>query len=185
MALDEEARLVRDAAAGGRDAFAELVRRHQGRVRRLCLGLLRDPARADDAAAEVFLKAFSALERFEGRSSFSTWLHRIAVHHCLDLFRREARQETQPLEERIDRPGEPAVPDPSARLEDADLAARLLAALPEEQRLALLLREAQGLSYAEVAEVLGTSLDSVKARLRRARAALAQGLRHFSGPGDV
>ena len=179
--MSEERELVSSAAAGDAGAFEELVRRHAPRVRALCLSMLRDEAEADDAAQEAFLKAWRKLSSFGGESSFATWLHRIAANQCLDALRVRARRRSEPLEAAP----EPASPSGAAALEAADLAARLLAALPEDQRLALTLRELQGLSYEEIAAVMECSLDSVKARLRRARRTLEDAARHFPGPGIV
>ena len=191
MQPSDETGLVRQAREGGRAAFAELVRRHQPAVLGLCRAMLGDADEADDAGQEVFLKAWRSLAGFAGGSSFGSWLYRIASNHCLDLLRARSRRPTQSLDALVEAEspaiekalgtGAPA----SAAVEAADLAARLLAALPEEQRLALVLRETQGLSYDEIAGVMGCSLDSVKARLKRARETLQNSLRHFLGGPDV
>lgn len=190
MAPEEEEELVRGARAGRREDFEALVRRHHVQVLRLCISLLAVREKGEDAAQEVFLKAYRSLDRFQGDASFSTWLYRIATNHCLDILRKEARRRTESWEELVERDGEAlhrllASPAPSDALEASDLAARVLSHLPEDYRLILTLREAEGLSYQEIAEVLSCSLDSVKARLRRAREALQERLRHFSGPGGV
>lgn len=190
MAPEEDRELVRRARSGRREAFEELVRRHHLAVLRLCVSLLRDRDKGEDAAQETFLKAYKSLDRFQGDAAFSTWLYRIATNHCLDVLRKESRRRTESWEELYEKEGEalhrllasPAASDP---LEAADLGERVLAQLPEDYRLVLTLREAQGLSYQEISEVMSCSLDSVKARLRRAREALQEKLRHFSGPGDV
>lgn len=175
----DDLELVREARAGDGSAFGELVRRHQARVLGLCAAMLRDPGRAEDAAQDVFLKAYRSLGAFRGESSFATWLHRIAANRCLDLLRAESRREALPLEAAEARPA------PSPDSEGRDLLERALAALPPDYRLILVLREVQGLSYEEAAEAMECSLDSVKARLRRAREALEERLRHFSGGADV
>ncbi|MBI5239072.1 MAG: sigma-70 family RNA polymerase sigma factor [Elusimicrobia bacterium] len=183
--------LVSRAKDADRDAFAELVRRHHAWVMGLCAATLGDRSVADDAAQEVFLKAYKSLPKFQGGSSFSTWLHRIAANLCLDLLRQRARRKTESWDELVDKEGdriqrllaEPAAPEHSA--EDADLVARVLAQLSPEYRLILTLREVQGLSYEEAAAAMGCSLDSVKARLQRARKDFAERLRHFSDPLSV
>ena len=190
MAKDEDSESVRRARSGDRDAFASLVRGHHVRVLRLCLSMLRDACDAEDAAQEVFLKAYKSLDQFAGACAFSTWLHRIAANHCLDLLRRASRRRTESLDASERKEGAESAaadpsPEPGASLEAADLAARALAGLPEDYRLILVLRETQGLSYMELAEALECSLDSVKARLRRAREALQEAARHFQGLGNV
>ncbi len=165
--------------------FEEIVRRHHVRVLQLCRSLLGDRDRAEDAAQEVFLKAYRSLSGFQGQSAVGTWLYRIATNHCLDMRRKEARRKEDSLDQIIDGEGErvdrllhPTTPaaDPA---EASDLTARLLSALPEEQRFALILRETQGLSYAEIAAALSCSEDSIRARLRRARESLREALQRF------
>lgn len=182
--------LLERARGGEREAFAELVRRHQDRVFGFCLSMLPDRAEAEEAAQDAFIKAFEALRDFRGDSAFSTWILSIASNHCLDRLRRRGRRRESSLDglsqEDRDRLESWLVQaDPEASLEASDLVGRALGQLPEEYRAVLVLREMQGLSYREIALVLGSSLDSVKARLRRARAELERGLRHFLGPGDV
>lgn len=161
------------------DEFERLVRRHHPEVIGLCLSILGDRAAAEDAAQDAFVKAYRSWEEFRGEAAFMTWMHRIATNVCLDALRKSRRRAESPLEA-AEGSLEKDVP-----FEAADLAARLLAVLPEEQRVAVVLRETQGLSYEEIAEAMGTSLDSVKARLKRARQTLEEKLRHFSDPGSV
>lgn len=185
-----DAELARLAANGDGDAFAELVRRHAPRVRALCAATLGGPAEAEDAAQEAFLKAHRALSRYTGAASFGTWLHRIAVNHCLDLLRAASRRRSDSLEALLEADSSAlgrALSEPSSAqaLEDRDTVARLLSRLPPEQRLALTLREAEGMTYEEIAAAMSCSLDSVKARIKRARAELLELSRHFSGPDIV
>lgn len=185
-----DAALARLAAGGDDGAFAELMRRHSPRVRALCAATLGGPGEAEDAAQETFLKAHRALGRFSGGASFGTWLHRIAVNHCLDLLRAAGRRRSESLDALLEADAAVlgrALSEPSAAksLEDRDTVARLLSRLNPEQRLALTLREAEGLSYEEIAKAMSCSLDSVKARLKRARAELLEMARHFSGPDIV
>ncbi|MDD5656379.1 MAG: sigma-70 family RNA polymerase sigma factor [Elusimicrobia bacterium] len=182
-----DAELVSRVSSGQKQEYAELVRRHHARILGLCVSML-GAAEADDAAQEIFLKAYQGLARFAGDSAFSTWLYRIASNHCLDLLRRRNRVKTESWDALLESEGErigrllEAPPDEQRRREDADLVERVLSCLPAEQRLALVLREVQGLSYEEIAGAMACSLDSVKARLRRARQDFADRLRHFLDP---
>jgi RNA polymerase sigma-70 factor (ECF subfamily) len=169
--------------------FEGLVREHAPRVRALCLSVLKDAAEAEDAAQDAFLKAWRGRESFGGQSSFGTWVHRIAVNACLDRLRASARRRSDSLEA-LDEAGAAslrALSEPSSMgvLEDRDLAERLLARLNPEQRLAFTLCEREGLSYAEIARAMSCSVDSVKARIKRARAELLELARHYSGTGRV
>lgn len=180
--------LIQEIRLGNREAYAELVRKYQGRVLHLCASILSDPYDAEDAAQEIFIKAYQSLEKFRGASSFYTWLYRIATNHCRDLLREKSRHRTESWEALVENEGEQlqrllsAPPDQNNQnltQEDSELIERVLSSLSHEYRLILTLREIQGLSYHEIAEILHCSLDSVKARLRRARNAFEEKLRHF------
>jgi RNA polymerase sigma-70 factor, ECF subfamily len=162
-----------------RDAYADLVREHHGRVLRLCQVLLSNPIEAEDAAQDVFVKAYQSLPSFRADSSFSTWITRIAHNHCMDLLRRRSRQRT----EAIDTLPESALPTQNGNPDKP--AQELLAGLKPEYKEILALREVSGLSYDEIAAQLRCSLDAVKARLRRARQELHEKARHFSGTSNV
>ena len=184
---DEELDVIERVRAGDKEAYALLVRKHQARIRSYCLWTLGNAAEADDAAQEVFIKAYRGLGGFRGRAGFSTWLHRIAVNHCRDLLRKRVRERTESWDALREEKGEaaealvvreePAVP--RRQLQEA------LDRLPEQYRTILIMREAEGLSYEELAKFLNCSLDAVKARLRRARSELMEKGRHFSGSADV
>jgi RNA polymerase sigma-70 factor (ECF subfamily) len=186
-----DAELVARARAGEDDAFAELVRRHHAHVIGLCVSMLGDEAAAEDAAQEAFLKAHRSLSAFRGDAAFSTWLYRIAANKCLDARRKLAREKSQSLDALLDAEDGPslerllATEGPERSAADKQLVEAVLAELPEAYRMILTLREVSGLDYKEIAEVMDCSLDSVKARLRRARAELLEKLRHFAGKGGV
>lgn len=166
-----------------------MVRTYQVRVRSACLSLLLNADEADDAAQEVFIKAFSALHQYRKDLSFGAWLHRIASNHCLDLLRKRKRQKTDSLDALIDQSGEKAAP-PSLHVEEipdqereqsnkTHMVMAVLKTLSPEQVHILTLREIEELSYEEIGSVLQCTLDAVKARLRRARAQLQDHARHF------
>jgi RNA polymerase sigma-70 factor (ECF subfamily) len=182
--------LIERVLAGNRDDYAELVRRHHPRVLGLCRSLLGDEALAEDAAQETFLKGYQRLKDFRGDAAFSTWLYRVAVNLCRDERRRRARRRSESLDAWTDDERErlrelPSGPDEDARREDADLAAKALAGLPEDYRRILILREVEGLEYKELMETLDCSMDSVKAKLRRARESLREALGHILKDPDV
>jgi RNA polymerase sigma-70 factor (ECF subfamily) len=180
-----DAELAARVRSGRREDFAELVRRHHPAVLSLCRSMLGSEDSAQEAAQEAFLKAYFRLEAFRGESAFPTWVHRIAYNLCIDALRRRSRLEEESLDAllesggpRLDAllrgrepPGDPAG--------DADLVDRVLGRLSEDYRLILTLREVLGLDYRELAEAMGCSLDSAKARLRRARAAFREIARHL------
>ncbi|OGR82429.1 MAG: hypothetical protein A3J74_08005 [Elusimicrobia bacterium RIFCSPHIGHO2_02_FULL_57_9] len=183
--------MTQDELGGERDSFAQLVRRHHANILWLCASLLGDRTLADDAAQEIFLKAYQSLGSFKGSSSFSSWLYRIASNHCLDLLRRKTREKTQSLDALLENNSLAlerliqAAPDAALSTENADLLERVLSSLAPEYRLILTLREISGLNYEELAQTLDCSLDAVKGRLKRARRQLEEILRHLSKSGNV
>jgi len=154
-----------------------LVERYQGRAFGLALRVLRDEEQARDVVQDAFLKAYGALDRFEGRSSFYTWLHRIVMNLCLDRKRRDRSSRHVEWSEQVEReveadPDSPETPGPALALERAELRAQLaqaIAGLPEDARCTLELREIEGLSYQEIAECLGVPKGTVMSRLHYAR----------------
>jgi RNA polymerase sigma-70 factor, ECF subfamily len=147
--------------------------------------MISDTVEAEDAAQEIFFKAYQALHRFRGDASFSTWLYRIAVNYCRDLLRKKSRRKTESWDALLEKEGDrlqKILSDPPGTLpagENADLVRRVLSRLSPEHRMVLVLREIEGLSYQEMSETLDCSLDAVKGRLRRAREEFEKRLRHF------
>ncbi len=182
---NEDQVVIQNVLRGDTNAYATLVRRYQPRVIRLCTSMLRNATEAEDAAQEVFIKAYQSLRDFKESSAFYTWLYRIASNHCLSILRSHKRQSTQSLDSLIESNKDAAenlfaVPEGTrSRLESTDILNKVLSALPDNYRLALILRESEGLSYEEMTVAMGCSLDSVKAQLRRARQEVSEKLRHF------
>jgi RNA polymerase sigma-70 factor (ECF subfamily) len=160
---DEEREAVEASRRGEREAFDRLVLRYQRDVYRLCYRFVNNHEDANDLAQEVFLRAWRAIPRFRGQSSFATWLYRIGVNACLN-FRALRRPQTLELPEAVADP----VPGAEARLETDDEARRVREAverLPEKQRATLILKVYHELTHEEVAEILGSTVGTVKANL--------------------
>lgn len=181
-ARDPDLDLVEGVRRGRGGAFDDLVRRHQDRIVRLCHRILGDADAALDAAQEAFVRAWRGLGSFAGEARFSTWLTRIAINQCRnELRRRRTVKHQQPLS--LDAPaagGETTLRDGLAAADASpyevarghEVAAALAAALPElddEAREVLLLRDAEQLSYEDIAEVLEVPVGTVRSRLHRAR----------------
>lgn len=166
------------AQQGDHAAYAQLVRQHQNRIFRHLLNLTGSREEALELSQEVFLKAWEALPAWRPEAQFHTWLYRIASNLAYDLLRRRRIVSYEPLAEDYDVPADEAGPE--ARLEARQGMAALdaaLARLPPDQREIVLLREVEGLSYDELAAALGIDEGTVKSRLARGRAALAQAYR--------
>jgi RNA polymerase sigma-70 factor (ECF subfamily) len=195
---------VKRARRGDHEAFRVLVERYQGRAYWLALRVLRDDELARDAVQEAFLKAYTNLGRFEGRSGFYTWLYRLVMNLCLDLKRRDRSGQLVDTPEPADleRLASPEVlpsdslhwreheEDPSAAVERSQLreaVAKAIEALPEGARETLLLREVDGLSYAEIADLLEIPKGTVMSRLHYARRRVQELLREAGmiEPGPV
>lgn len=152
-----------------------LLRRHHGRIWAICRRLAGNDADAADATQEAMLLIVRRLSTFDGRSRFTTWAHRVATNACLDELRRRNRR-ARPGVEDDDDPR--TLRDPSAPV-DREVTERLsvdaaLAALPEEFRVAVVLRDLAGHDYAEIGEILGLPAGTVRSRISRGRARLAE-----------
>lgn len=180
--------LIQRSRAGDSDAFAALVEEHRDAMYHLAWRMVGSPEDAADLVQEAFVRAYRSLDRFEGRSSFRTWVHRITVHCCLNHLRRRKRKgEVAYQEEWMDNPGyqeragearlHGRIDRPDQAADRSDLTAAIEGALGElspDHRAAFLLREYNGLSYKEIAEATGVSMGTVMSRLHYARKALQE-----------
>ena len=147
------------------------------RVHRLSRRMIGNQADAEDVAQEIFLRVFEQAGKFDGRSRFSTWLYRLAVRHCLNRIKQRDRRiaAESRAHDHAERNREPMVHSPFERLvtqDDLALVDELLASLPPHYRACVVLREIEGLSYAQIAELLEIPVGTVMSRLARARQSL-------------
>lgn len=173
----EQDRLLVQAALGGDQlAFAELVTRYQSAVYNLAYRMLGDPTDAEDAAQEVFVRAWNQLRTFQIERRFSTWLLSIASHHCIDMLRR--RKPTAPLDDvaLYVQSNEPEPDELALRNEQREIVQKLLNTLPDKYRSVTVLRYYNDLSYDEIARATGLTESAVKTQLHRARRMLAERL---------
>ena len=180
---DEE--LVALCQKGESRFFEFLVRRYMERAFRIALDFTHDQEEAKDLSQDAFLRAFSRIRQFDGRSSFYTWFYRLVVNICLDHMRRKRRvvwerfekdgsPESVELTDSASRPDEEAIAGETKRRVDLTLKA-----MPSKQRTAFLLRNHQGLSIADIAKVMKTTEGTVRVYLHRAVATLRQSLLEF------
>jgi RNA polymerase sigma-70 factor, ECF subfamily len=177
-AAGDDRELVRRAQAEDKEAFEELVQRHQHRVFAVAGGILRRREDVEDIAQQVFVKAYFSLKRFDQRAAFSTWLYKITVNECWDLLRkRKARplvyesdlSEDQARQFAATGEQESREPDISDKLEARQRVERLLDGLDARDRMMLVLKEVEGFAVEEIAEILNLNANTVKVRLFRAR----------------
>jgi RNA polymerase sigma-70 factor (ECF subfamily) len=191
----EDAALVARARAGDGAAFDALVGRYQDRVFNMALRMRHHREDALDTAQEIFLPVYRSIARFEEKARFSTWLYRIVVNRCRDELRRRGTvKHTRPRSLDARRPGDeernPEPASPAASPADHAAARELeghveaaVAALPGEAREVLLLRDAEDLSYEEIADVLGVPVGTVRSRLNRARVLVRDRIQPILGEG--
>jgi RNA polymerase sigma-70 factor, ECF subfamily len=165
----DDATLASLAAGGDRDALEVLLDRHVDRVHAICRRVLGHPEDALDATQEALIAITRAIRGFDGRAAFTTWLYRVATNAAIDERRRRGRRPT-PDDRVVDTPSRQAGPDQVADRLDVDTA---LARIPEEFRVAVVLRDLCDLDYAQIAAVLEVPPGTVRSRIARGRAALA------------
>ena len=173
---DQDRALVQAALYGNQMAFGELVTRYQGAVFNMCYRMLSDPTEAEDAAQEVFVRAWNQLRTFQMDRRFSTWLLSIASHYCIDMLRR--RKPSAPLDDvaLFVQSDDPEPEDVAIQAEQSEMVQRLLNTLPDKYRSVTVLRYYNDLSYDEIARATGLTESAVKTQLHRARKMLADQL---------
>ena len=187
---ERDSLLIKAFQEGNREAFDGLVLKHKDRVFNLCYWFLGDYQEANDIAQETFIKVFRSLKAFRFESAFTTWLYRIAVNTCRNRLKSaEYRRKRKMV--RIDNPGEENPSGPHSELKDESLSPlnslerkeKIMAireaihSLPGIQKEVVTLRDIEGFSYEEIAQVTGLNLGTVKSRLARARLDLKERLR--------
>jgi RNA polymerase sigma-70 factor (ECF subfamily) len=197
MAQDPDAALMLAFQRGDQSAFRVLYERHARAMVGYCHRFVKDPARAEELAQDVFVKLHRAADRYSPSARFKTFLYRVATNHCLNEVRRgeyAAREASPGLGDEDGAPDLDALPSQAASPHQAleagrlaDAVVRLLEGLPAKQRAAFVLCRFEGLSYEEIAEALETSVSAVKSLIHRATVAAAAALAPFAqtGPQEV
>jgi len=190
----DDAALVEQAKAGQFDAFEQLVTRHERRVYSVAMGILRQPADAEDVAQTTFLNALEHLDGFRREASFATWIQRIAVNASLKVLRGRRTRRVVSNDPDAGNGDTGDIPHPqyiaqwredpariAERKDVRDILDKAIATLPENHRLVFVLRDVEGLSVKETAEAMDISQANVKVRLLRARLALREKLTRVFG----
>jgi len=191
--LDREIdqQLVERAQKGDKRAFELLVMKYERKLGRLLSRMVRDAAEIDDITQESFIKAYRALPQFRGESAFYTWLYRIAVNTAKNYLMAKGKREVA-TSDMVDEDGEGMedvlmphdIATPDAELQTKQIAKAVnetVDALPEELRTAITLREIEGLSYEEIAQMMDCPIGTVRSRIFRAREAIAEKIRPMLG----
>jgi len=176
----DETTLISAAQRGDQQALDQLLRMHQDRIHAVCRRLAGNDADALDATQEALIAIVKGLPRFDGRAKFSTWSYRVATNACLDELRRRGRRPDPGLPDyetaSLSPVGGTTPRDPAETVSAAIDVDRGLALVPEEFRTAVVLRDVAGLDYAEIAEVLDLAPGTVRSRIARGRARLADAI---------
>ncbi len=191
--IDRELEWIKRCQGGEREAFGFLVEKYQRRVFSVVFNLLRRRDLVEDVAQEVFIKAFLGIRGYDFRASFGTWVSQIAVNHCYDYLRREkvsrvsyysalSEERQRELEARLESP-EPGGFTAEQQTVLRDLVGKLLERAPAEDRVVLTLKELEGLSVEEVADILKLNPSTVKVRLHRARKRMLNDLKRWRQEG--
>ena len=183
---EADADLATRAGRGDPRAFDEVVRRFHQNVYRVCFRFFRSEEDAMDATQEVFLKAYRAIGRFEGRSSLKTWLYRIATNTCLSLAEEKKRAKKTMLGAVLDWFTAPPADDPGESVVEKEYRRELglviqerIARIPEVYRIPVILRDLEALSMEEISQILEIPEGTVKSRINRGRRLLQEGLEPF------
>ncbi|MBF0499384.1 MAG: sigma-70 family RNA polymerase sigma factor [Candidatus Riflebacteria bacterium] len=183
---DIEGELLRRASQGHRSSFDRLVELHHTSVYRIAHRYFNNPEDALDATQEVFLRAWRAVGRFEGRSSFKTWIYRIASNTCITLTEERNRHRKTFFEGILDWFSKPAAPDPGHLVVQKEYQSELqkavqdrIAKLPEVYRMPVILRDLEGMSLEQIGEILSLKEGTVKSRINRGRRLLQEALDPF------
>lgn len=189
----EDERLIRQAQNGDLDAFNDVVLRHQRAVYGVCLRMLRDPALAEDATQDAFIRAWNAVDSFKG-GLVRPWLLRIATNRTYDMLRAQSRRPAQSLDAQLfesepewtsQAPGAEHPESFAARSELSSWLENVLEELPDDQRLAIILSDVQGYPYEDIAEVMNVAVGTVKSRISRGRSRLRDLLQERNQAGEL
>ena len=178
--MDQERAWIEQALEGDRVAFGHLVQAYERPVYNLTYRMLGDPAEAEDAAQETFVRAYTKLATFQPERKFVNWLLSIASHHCIDRLRRRGRAPQLsldgPLPPQWTISDSPRPEQEVSRKQERERVRNALDSLPPDYRAAVILRYWYNLSYREISNVMNTTESAIKSRLHRARRMLGQQL---------
>jgi RNA polymerase sigma factor (sigma-70 family) len=167
--MEEERQWILDVLAGNKQAYAHIINKYKNPLYATILRMTRNPEDAQDLVQEALIKVYHQLNKYDGKGPFSSWLYRVAINHCMDEFRtkRYKMKQVQMDEDRVLNHNHPEViflkKEKNRQLE------KLLQTLPEDERMIVLLRYVNELSYSEISGIVGLPLSDVRNKLHRAK----------------
>lgn len=182
--MEEDLNWIKEVLAGNKKAYAHLIRKYKNPLYATVLRMTKNPADAQDLVQEVFIKVYHRLDKYEEKGSFSSWLYRMAINHCMDEFRKKSHQmkSSEVKEEDVVNGNHPEIvylqKEKNRQLE------RLVGTLPEDERMIILLRYVNELSYQEISELLDIPLSTVRNKLFRAKKKMRETVKQEGGYFD-
>jgi len=173
--------IIRRAQKRDMEAASEIYKKYKNFVWNISLKMTADRETAEDVTAEVFIKIFTKLKSFRFQSSFKTWIYRITVNTALNFLKKEKRRQTQEVEENA---RHVKYVSPEKGIEAESTVERILSGLNEEERILVVLREIEGLSYNEISEITKMNLGTVKTKIFRVREKLRKIYKEMGGDED-
>ena len=172
ISMDEDVVAIKQILKGDKRAYADIINKYKNPLYATILRMTKNPQTAQDLLQEVFIKVYKQLPKYDQKGSFKSWLYKVAINHCLDMLRKKSFPVEEIVDEQLINDHSPEVvflkKEKSRELE------RLIAQLPELERLVLLLRYANECSYVEISDMLGISLSDVRNKLHRAKKKLRE-----------
>jgi RNA polymerase sigma factor (sigma-70 family) len=179
--MQEEMQWIQEVLAGNKQAYANIINKYKNQVYACILRMTKNPQDAQDLVQESFIKVYHQLEKYDGKGSFAGWIYRVAMNHCLDEFRKKRYKinHVEINENSLENPNHPEVvflkKEKNRQLE------QLITTLPEEERIILLLRYVNELSYDEIGELLNTPVSTVRNKLHRAKKKMRETVKREGG----
>lgn len=179
--MEQEQLWIQQVLAGDKQAYAHFINKYKNQLYATILRMTKNPQDAQDLVQDAFIKVYRNLDKYDANGSFSSWLYRVAINHCMDEFRKKRYSTVQVEidEERVVNSEHPELvflkKEKSRQLE------RLIATLPEDERLIILLRYVNEISYEEIGEVMDVPLSTVRNKLHRAKKKMRETVKREGG----
>jgi RNA polymerase sigma factor (sigma-70 family) len=166
--MQEEFQWIEDVLAGNKQAFSHIINKYKNQLYATILRLTKNPHDAQDLVQEAFVKVYYQLDKYDKKGPFSSWFYRVAINHCMDEFRKKRYKQVEMTEDVMEKnPNHPELV--FLKREESRQLEALLVTLPEDERMIILLRYVNELSYEEISELAGVPVSTVRNKLHRAK----------------
>ena len=179
--MEEEMQWIQEVLSGNKQAYAHIINKYKNPLYATILRMCKNPQDAQDLVQEAFIKIYNQLGKYDGKGSFSSWMYRVALNHCMDEFRKK-RYKMKQVELNEDQVGNGNHPEVIFLKKERDRQLeRLIATLPEDERLIILLRYVNELSYQEISEIADVPLSNVRNKIHRAKKKMRDTIKREGG----